>query len=418
MLKKMMLMSALTYSMILSVNAQEITETFEKDLNAPQYPSKQEKNAELKEINKDEAELIKSDKALLKNDAASKINSEDKKDIAEDDAIANTEDAETAPEAEVEADTDNNSSWFGWLWPFGGDDKTAKTDKVVDEEIATEDISATTPDGNAVEMVEIEEDTDTAPAEPEVAEDNESLFGWLWPFGGDDQTAEIDNQDEQTNKQAETEAASEPAAIEQVAPDGMPASEEPEVASTQEDNEGGISLKNKLIYYFPNLFLNLFDSFTGSIGVGPKSSFELSITKYAQFGGSYGDSHFIEKGIHRRYGSGDEHGYSLAIGPFMSEEGYIDNGTGDISFHIFKQPELKIQHPTDPIYKSKYRDFWTVGIDLGWLLNIGLHIEPIEFADFITGIFFYDLCDDDLGKTVSNQQDGYNDSEMVQNYEE
>jgi hypothetical protein len=32
------------------------------------------------------------------------------------------------------------------------------------------------------------------------------------------------------------------------------------------------------------------------------------------------------------------------------------------------------------------------------LVNIGLFLNPIEFADFFTGIFFYDLCDDDLGR--------------------
>ena len=423
MLKKMMLMSALICSMILSVNAQEITENLKKALNDPQDSSKQEKKAEIKEINKEDAELRQQDKALLKNDTASQINSEVKKDIAEDDAIADTEDAITDTENVVESDTNNDSSWFGWLWPFGGDDKTVETDNTVtDEEIATEEVStATTPD-DAAET--IQEDTKTTPAEPKVAEDNESWFGWLWPFGGDDKTAETDNQGEQVEtKDAKivTETVSEPAAIEQVTSEEMSTSEEPEVASTMEEDEGGINLTNKLIYYFPNLFLNLFDSFTGSIGVGPKSSFELSMTRYAQFGGSYGDSYFLKKGIHRRYGGGYDHGYSLEIGPLMSEERYIDKGIGDVSFRILKQPKLKQQHPTDLIYTTKYRDFWTVGIDVGWFLNIGLHLEPVEFADFITGIFFYDLCDDDLGRTVDNQQDNESvdtDTTMEQKAEE
>lgn len=42
------------------------------------------------------------------------------------------------------------------------------------------------------------------------------------------------------------------------------------------------------------------------------------------------------------------------------------------------------------------RDFWRIGGALGLLLEGELYIHPVEFADFVTGIFFIDLRADDL----------------------
>ncbi len=386
----MMLIFAVICSMSLSLNAQEVTEKLESALNDPQDLTEQAKNAE----------------------------------------------GEAIADAEVDTEkvsNENSSSWFGWLWPFGGDDEDEvivaddKTEPIVEEleieEINTEKASKEKEEkaelkGDAANEInskvseEIAEDEAIADAEVDTEkvsnENTSSWFGWLWPFGGDDEDEVVVEGDitEPTVEKLETEeiveTISETPTTETITEELAEAEEtdEPEMVSEIPEAEGKINVTNKLIYYFPNLFLNLMDSFTANIGLGAKSTFALSMTRYAQFGGSYGDEVFLEKGIYRRYGGGYNNGHSLKLGPLLGEKRYIDNVIGDMTPRIIKKPELQMQRPTNAIYKDKYRNFWTVGIDIGWLINIGLHLEPIEFADFITGIFFYDLCDDDLGRSV------------------
>jgi hypothetical protein len=360
MLKKMMSMFVVMFSTVMIVNAQEVTDELEKAVNDPQVATEQQKNAEINEIDTKEQAKVAEDTAQLKDDTAEKIEDAVSEEVAEDEALGAEEDAikEETSEPEV-AKEDGGSSWFGWLWPFGGDDddSDAIAEEGTDEPVATEEEASAdaeldiSPDLEETDVEMVEEET---PAEETVTEE------------------------------VVEEAGDEPVV---------------DVAATEGSSEGKVNIANKLIYYFPNLFLNLIDSFSGKIGVGAKSGLELVLTRYAQFGGNYGDEYFVEKGIYRTYGGGYNNGFSLDFAPYSSEKRYIDDVFGSISPRIIKKKKMSLTRPTDPFYKEKYRDFWAVGFEGGWLINIGLFLNPIEFADFFTGIFFYDLCDDDLGRT-------------------
>jgi len=427
--KKMILMFVVMFSMVMIVNAQEVTERLEKAGNDPQVATETQKAAEIKEINTQEKAKEKEANAQLNGDTANQIKDEVSKEVAEDEA-----------EAAEEAEEDNDSSsWFGWLWPFGGDDDDdaiaveEETNEPVAEVVETEEVTADTP---AVESEVVEEPvTEVAEEiiaeetpEPAVAEDAEeddggSWFGWLWPFGDDDDSDDVAVSEDEQEPVAEVKESEETPTevVEEVVE--TPAEEtvveetgeEPVVeVAAEEDSEGGINVANKLIYYFPNLFLNLIDSFSGKIGVGAKSGVELMLTRHLQFGGNYGDEYFVEKGVYRRYGGGYNNGYSFDLGPLSSEKRYIDDVFGSIPSRIIKQSKAKVQRPSDSIYKDKYRDYWAIGVEAGWLVNIGLYFNPIEFADFFTGIFFYDLCDDDLGRSEEQSVENTETSEVVE----
>jgi len=359
MLKKMMTMFAVMFSTVMIVNAQEVTEELEKAGNDPQVATETQKDAEIQEINAQDKAKVAEDAAQLEGDTAEQIKDDVSKDVAEDESLGSEEIIEEeTPEPAVAEEKDSGSSWFGWLWPFGGDD-----DDAVAEESTNEPVAENAANGEiATEEVVVEE----TPAVEEVT------------------------------------------------------GEEPvvDVAETEADSGSKINIKNKLLYYFPNLFLNLLDSFSAKIGVGAKSGLELALTRYAKFGGNYGDEYFVEKGIYRTYGGGYNNGFSADFAPFSSEKRYIDNVFGSISPRIIKKKKLTLQRPTDPFYKEKYRNFWAVGIEGGWLINIGLDLNPIEFADFFTGIFFYDLCDDDLGRTETEDAANLENAESGEVIEE
>ena len=429
MLKKMMLMFAVIFSMVMVVNAQEVTENLEKATNDPQVATEKQKNAEIKEINTQEQAKEKEAGLELKDDTANQIKDKVAKEISEDEALGAEEDAEAVENCEVEAEEaeENGGSWFSWLWPFGGDDDDAvvaeedeSTEACEKEEPVTEVVETekiTTEDTPAVKANVAEEaSTDSAEEimegdtpEPSVAEEDSSWFGWLWPFGDDDDEVAVDaDVKEPVPEVAKTEdisAEDTPAVEEAVTEDVVEevpeatleeTGDEPvvEAAVDSEENEGKGGIVNKLIYYFPNLLCDLKDFFSGKIGVGAKSGIELTLTRYIQLGGNYGDEYFVEKGVYRKCGGGYNNGYTFALGPLSSEKRYIDDVFGSIPSRIIKQSKATIQRPSDPFYKEKYRDYWAVGIDVGWLINLGLYLHPVEIADFFTGIFFYDLCDD------------------------
>ncbi len=172
--------------------------------------------------------------------------------------------------------------------------------------------------------------------------------------------------------------------------------EKAEQEESKEEAEGDGNWKHKALMYFPNLFLDLGDTFSLSLGVGAESGALVRLTRWCQIGGMYGSDYFVEKGFERRYGGGYNDGYEFALVAISSEVRTVDPTFGTIPVGIIKRNKATMLHPSDELYDTHVRDFWAVGVDAGWLVMIGFELHPVEIADFFTGIFAYDLLDDNL----------------------
>ena len=47
-------------------------------------------------------------------------------------------------------------------------------------------------------------------------------------------------------------------------------------------------------------------------------------------------------------------------------------------------------------YFTGPRDFWAIGGSLGFIIDAGVYIHPVEWADFALGFFMLDIREDDL----------------------
>ena len=209
--------------------------------------------------------------------------------------------------------------------------------------------------------------------EPE--EESSSWFSWLWPFSSEE----------------EEEAADIPEGETAIAP----GTTEPEVAEEEmQESEGEGNLMHQAKIYFPNLGMDFLDILSARLAAGAEAGAEVRITRYCQFGGKYGDSYFIEHKFNRRNGGGYYNGYDFSLAALSGERRFLDPAFGDIRHYICKEGKAKIVSPEDKLYKEDVRDFWAVGFDAGWLVNLRLDFHPIEFADFFYSVVGMDLTGD------------------------
>ena len=143
--------------------------------------------------------------------------------------------------------------------------------------------------------------------------------------------------------------------------------------------------------------------------VGAEAGIVARITNYCQFGGQYGDAYFVEKGFDRRFGGGYDNGYAFHLAALTGEKRYVDKTFGGVKGFIFDHPKAFVNKPTDVLYspdipkqeenqayKTKKRDFWAIGVEGGWLVNVRFDIHPVQFVDFLASIFFMDMTGDSL----------------------
>lgn len=100
------------------------------------------------------------------------------------------------------------------------------------------------------------------------------------------------------------------------------------------------------------------------------------------------------KAYNRQYGFGTEDGWYWE---FVSV-GEENLGVLESTSLVNKYTEIRtgFPEPFNPVYRNGNRDYWAIGGSLGGLVIGDLYIHPIDIADFVTGIFFYDLKGDDL----------------------
>jgi len=75
---------------------------------------------------------------------------------------------------------------------------------------------------------------------------------------------------------------------------------------------------------------------------------------------------------------------------------FVDEATGSIKEYVIDFPQFATADYLLDAFRDEDVDFWKIGGRIGWVIELGFGIHPIEIADFISGIFFLDIKDDDF----------------------
>ena len=147
-----------------------------------------------------------------------------------------------------------------------------------------------------------------------------------------------------------------------------------------------------VLMYIPNRIIDLTDIITVDGGVGPEASFEITFTKWVQFGGSYGDRYFIEKGFNRQDGGGYSSGHNASFACWNSEKQVVDYVFGTVKPYVSLDEDNSSKPcPCKEPYRSKVVDFWRIGVRTGWIVDFGFNVHPTAIANFFTGFCFVRL---------------------------
>ncbi|MDD5697177.1 MAG: hypothetical protein PHH77_01050 [Victivallaceae bacterium] len=153
---------------------------------------------------------------------------------------------------------------------------------------------------------------------------------------------------------------------------------------------------SKIALYIPNRFMDALDIVTVSVGVGPVIRAEVHATRALAFGVGAGAEVMAVKGCNRQYGVCREAGYDLSFAMFNKVCLTRDGESRLVEPFVIDEDGFPL--PGERLYEFYHgaRDYWELGGSLALGIAGTLAIHPIEIADFITGIFFIDLKDDDI----------------------
>jgi hypothetical protein len=153
---------------------------------------------------------------------------------------------------------------------------------------------------------------------------------------------------------------------------------------------------SKIALYFPNRIMDALDIFTVSVGVGPVARAKVYATRAFAFGGGAGAEVMVLKGCNRQYGFCRQAGYDISFAVLNRVSLDRDGQTRLIVPFVID--EEGFPSPNERLYEfyNGARDYWAIGGDLSLGVATSVAIHPIEIADFVTGIFFIDLKDDDM----------------------
>jgi hypothetical protein len=159
------------------------------------------------------------------------------------------------------------------------------------------------------------------------------------------------------------------------------------------------SMKNLgryLLLYIPNRCVDALDIISIDLTIGGAFGAEVQATRYFQIGGSYGESYFVGMGYSRQFGAG--HKVTNHAGFFFMEKDvtFVDETTGTVKEYVIDFPEFLTADRDLDAFRDKDVDFWKVGGNIGWIIGIDFGIHPLEVADFVTGIFWFDPSEDDF----------------------
>ena len=147
-----------------------------------------------------------------------------------------------------------------------------------------------------------------------------------------------------------------------------PASPRPGWGEFEVVEEQEQSVAEKILYWFPNRIVDLYDVFRVDIGLGFSYGAVGRVSKYGQFG-------------YRSMSPA-----SARVGLFGRKAPYLMERSSEFGGPFFYTPST--QREIGPLEVG-------LGVDLA-IAGAYAGIQVSELADFISGVFFYDLKKDDL----------------------
>ena len=154
---------------------------------------------------------------------------------------------------------------------------------------------------------------------------------------------------------------------------------------------------DKVTLYFPNRILDILDVFSLNIGVGLTAHASLRATHEVEIGGGFSATAQMIKDYNRQYGFASRNGYYSGIGPYISTN--MERRPAILLAKEYWWDQDGLVTPSDEHFlpKEGVVDFWEIGGSLGFgVLEADVSIHPVEILDAVLGIFFIDICDDDL----------------------
>lgn len=154
---------------------------------------------------------------------------------------------------------------------------------------------------------------------------------------------------------------------------------------------------DKVALYVPNRILDILDTFTLNIGVGPTLRAELRVTHAFKFGAGAGATAKAIKDINRQYGGALEEGWHWSFACISGSDLERRNHSRWVT--PFFIDEVGFPSPMSRYfdYHEGAIDYWEIGGTLGALLiEVDLAIHPIDIVDAVLGFVFIDIKGDDL----------------------
>ena len=157
----------------------------------------------------------------------------------------------------------------------------------------------------------------------------------------------------------------------------------------------GRIITDKILMYIPNRVMDFLDIFSLKLGTGVTSTPQLRLTHAVGFGYGIGPTGSVEWSYGRRIGSSLDSGAEI----FFLCDGYYniqrEFSTGTLADYWYQSSGM--QWPGDPVFaRDRAYDYWALEVEVAAFADVKVAFHPVEFADFIAGIFFYDgLSEDD-----------------------
>lgn len=151
------------------------------------------------------------------------------------------------------------------------------------------------------------------------------------------------------------------------------------------------ALAYNLVWYIPDVLLDLADCVSFEVGAGD-IGVDLNLTQYAAFGAGVGNSYNVGWSHHRQIGFFKDTAYNANLVCLSNFEKRRENILGTHkNINCFNYTKADIIARPDNI---RHEDHYAITAKIACYLGFKIQFHPVEFADFITGLFFYDLQKD------------------------
>ena len=156
----------------------------------------------------------------------------------------------------------------------------------------------------------------------------------------------------------------------------------------------------KVLFYVPNVIVDAVDTFSVTVKAGPSIGAGFHVTRALGLGAEVGTTFGIYKEVNRQYGFALENGYQAQFIFLTAENISVLDPIGSVK--EYWQVGNDFPSCFDGIYNftSGSRDYWAIDTYLSAFIGARVAIHPIEIADFLTGLFFYDLKGDDIQLSI------------------